>query len=90
MAIKQFTKTTMPVGGGAKKIIYAMQTIRHIGVKKTQKALMTKNTCKACGLGMGGQRGGMTNELGEFPAVCNIKYSSTIHGYPTPYRKRYF
>ncbi|MEM6535008.1 MAG: FdhF/YdeP family oxidoreductase, partial [Pseudomonadota bacterium] len=26
---------------------------------------------KACALGMGGQQGGMTNELGEFPSVCN-------------------
>lgn len=59
------------VGGGAKKVLYTLQTAQRIGLKNTAKALRAKNTCKACGLGMGGQRGGMVNELGEFPAVCN-------------------
>ena len=61
----------MPVGGGAKKILYTLQTVGRIGLAKSAKALNSKNACKACGLGMGGQHGGMTNELGEFPAVCN-------------------
>ncbi len=62
---------TMPIGGGTKKIIYAMQTIKKIGIKRSQKALRAKNSCKACGLGMGGQHGGMTNEQDVFPSVCN-------------------
>src|SRR5262245_64395905 len=60
-----------PVGGGAKKVLYALATAARIGPAKAAKALTSKNTCKACGLGMGGQRGGMTDELGEFPSVCN-------------------
>jgi molybdopterin-dependent oxidoreductase alpha subunit len=32
--------------------------------------LDSKNACKACGLGMGGQRGGRTNELDQFPQIC--------------------
>lgn len=60
-----------PIGGGAKKILYVLDTVRRIGVAKSAKALNSRNACKACGLGMGGQRGGMTNEQGEFPAVCN-------------------
>jgi molybdopterin-dependent oxidoreductase alpha subunit len=59
------------VGGGAKKLLYAADTIRRIGVGKATKALTARNTCKACAYGMGGQKGGMTNELGEFPSVCN-------------------
>jgi len=59
------------VGGGVKKILYTLKTVQKIGLGKSAKALRGKNTCKACGLGMGGQHGGMTNELGEFPAVCN-------------------
>jgi molybdopterin-dependent oxidoreductase alpha subunit len=59
------------VGGGAKKLLYAADTIRRIGVGKAAKALTARNTCKACAYGMGGQKGGMTNELGEFPSVCN-------------------
>ncbi len=59
------------VGGGAKKVLYALQTATRIGLDNTAKALTAKNTCKACGLGMGGQKGGMTNESGDFPSVCN-------------------
>ncbi len=59
------------IGGGAKKLLYTADTIRRIGVGKAAKALTAKNTCKACAYGMGGQKGGMTNELGEFPSVCN-------------------
>src|SRR4051812_6513804 len=60
-----------PVGGGAKKILYALETMRQMGPGKAAKALTSKNACKACAYGMGGQRGGMTNELDEFPSVCN-------------------
>src|SRR4051812_46109164 len=59
------------VGGGAKKVLYTLQTVGRMGVGKAAKALTSKNACKACAYGMGGQRGGMTNELGEFPSVCN-------------------
>jgi len=59
------------IGGGPKKLLYTVDTIRKMGVGKAAKALTSHNTCKACAYGMGGQRGGMTNELGEFPSVCN-------------------
>jgi hypothetical protein len=59
------------VGGGMKKVLYTLDQVRRMGVTHAAKALNSKNTCKACGLGMGGQRGGMTNELDEFPSVCN-------------------
>lgn len=59
------------VGGGFKKIGYTLSTVRRVGLAKAGKALTSKNTCKACALGMGGQLGGMTNEAGEFPSVCN-------------------
>lgn len=32
--------------------------------------MRSRNACKTCALGMGGQRGGMVNELGRFPEVC--------------------
>jgi molybdopterin-dependent oxidoreductase alpha subunit len=59
------------IGGGAKKVLYTLATVGRIGVGKAAKALTSKNACKACAYGMGGQKGGMTNELGEFPSVCN-------------------
>ncbi len=74
------------VGGGAKKVLYTLNTVKRIGLKKSAKALTAKNACKACGLGMGGQQGGMTNELGEFPSVCNksIQAQSTDIQPPLP------
>jgi len=33
-------------------------------------ALRSRNACKTCALGMGGQKGGMVNEQGRFPEVC--------------------
>jgi molybdopterin-dependent oxidoreductase alpha subunit len=74
------------VGGGAKKVLYTVETIRRIGIGKAAKALTSHNTCKACGYGMGGQLGGMTNELGEFPSVCNkaVQAQSTDIQPPIP------
>lgn len=74
------------VGGGAKKVLYTLETVRRIGLRNSSKALKAKNTCKACGLGMGGQLGGMTNEKNEFPSVCNksIQAQSTDIQSPIP------
>jgi molybdopterin-dependent oxidoreductase alpha subunit len=75
------------IGGGPKKVLYALQTARRMGLKNSAKALTSNNACKACGLGMGGQRGGMVNELGEFPSVCNksIQAQSTDIQQPIPH-----
>ena len=74
------------VGGGPKKVLYTLNAVRRIGAKNSAKALTAKNTCKACGLGMGGQLGGMTNELGEFPSICNksVQAQSTDIQPPIP------
>ena len=71
MGGERVADTSHIVGGGAKKVLYTLQTISRMGVGKAAKALTAKNTCKACAYGMGGQLGGMTNELDEFPSVCN-------------------
>ena len=79
-------KTADIVGGGPSKIFYTLNTVRKIGLLNSSKALLSHNTCKACGLGMGGQLGGMTNESGEFPSVCNksIQAQSTDIQPPIP------
>lgn len=40
------------------------------GFLRMWRALRTRNACKTCALGMGGQAGGMVNEAGRFPEVC--------------------
>lgn len=73
-------------GGGMKKVLYTLRTAQKSGLRATSKALTSKNTCKTCGLGMGGQLGGMTNEMGEFPSVCNksVQAQSTDLQAPIP------
>ena len=74
------------IGGGPKKILYALDTIRRIGPIRAGKALNAANACKACALGMGGLKGGMVNEDGEFPSVCNksVQAQSTDIQPPIP------
>src|SRR6476660_168924 len=58
-------------GGGWRAIFYALKKSRQLGgVWKLWQAMRSKNTCKTCALGMGGQTGGMVNEAGSFHEVC--------------------
>jgi len=41
-----------------------------VGPISLVRAMRTRNTCKTCALGMGGQKGGMVNELGRWPEFC--------------------
>jgi molybdopterin-dependent oxidoreductase alpha subunit len=61
----------LKAGGGWPAMWYTWRKAREAGgVLKLWRAMRSKNTCKTCALGMGGQRGGMVNELGLFPEVC--------------------
>jgi molybdopterin-dependent oxidoreductase alpha subunit len=57
-------------GGGWQAIAYTLRTARRVGILNLWRAMRTKNTCKTCALGMGGQQGGMRNEKGHFPEFC--------------------
>ncbi|MCZ6836965.1 MAG: FdhF/YdeP family oxidoreductase [Planctomycetota bacterium] len=58
-------------GGGWPAIWYTLKQARATGgLRRMYLALRTRNTCKTCALGMGGQQGGMVNEKGKFPEVC--------------------
>ncbi|MCZ6816912.1 MAG: molybdopterin-dependent oxidoreductase, partial [Planctomycetota bacterium] len=58
-------------GGGWPAVRYALRMAKQAGgLVKFYRALATRNTCKTCALGMGGQRGGMIDESGRFPEVC--------------------
>jgi molybdopterin-dependent oxidoreductase alpha subunit len=58
-------------GGGFPAMFYTFSKAREAGgLFKLWKAMRTKNACKTCALGMGGQHGGMVNERGSFPEVC--------------------
>src|SRR5664279_3749035 len=58
-------------GGGWPAVFYTLRKAREVGgIVKLWKAMRSKNACKTCALGMGGQKGGMVNEAGSFPEVC--------------------
>ena len=58
-------------GGGWHAIGYTLKKARESGgFLRMYSAMRAKVACKTCALGMGGQRGGMVNELGHFPEFC--------------------
>jgi molybdopterin-dependent oxidoreductase alpha subunit len=66
-------------GGGWPAIWYTWRKAREAGgVLKLWRAMRSKNACKTCALGMGGQRGGMVNELGHFPEVCKKSLQAMV------------
>src|SRR5438552_15499485 len=58
-------------GGRWRAIWYSLKKARQMGgLVGLWRAMRSKNACKTCALGMGGQQGGMVNEAGSFPEVC--------------------
>ncbi|MEM9185427.1 MAG: FdhF/YdeP family oxidoreductase [Planctomycetota bacterium] len=58
-------------GGGWPAVLYTWKKAQEAGgLLKFWRAMRTRNSCKTCALGMGGQKGGMVNEAGHFPEVC--------------------
>ncbi|MFN2238374.1 MAG: FdhF/YdeP family oxidoreductase [Thermoanaerobaculia bacterium] len=60
----------MAAGGGLAAVTYVFRKALEVGPFHLWRRLRSRNACKTCALGMGGQRGGMVNELGHFPEVC--------------------
>jgi molybdopterin-dependent oxidoreductase alpha subunit len=66
-------------GGGWPAIRYTFSKAREAGgLWKLWKAMRSKNACKTCALGMGGQQGGMANERGIFPEVCKKSLQAMV------------
>jgi len=64
-------KPLVSAGGGWPAIVY---TVRK-GIESGNpidfvRRMRSRNACKTCALGMGGQLGGMVNEAGHFPEFC--------------------
>lgn len=56
--------------GGLAAMKYVLARGRDVGMLDLYRRLRSRNACKTCALGMGGQAGGMVNESGHFPEVC--------------------
>lgn len=59
--------------------MYSVRKAREAGgARQLWKALRSRNACKTCALGMGGQQGGMVNEAGHFPEVCKKSMQAMV------------
>ena len=57
-------------GGGWPAIRYSFKVGCRVGWRRMWRSIRSKNACKTCALGMGGQLGGMRNEAGQWPEIC--------------------
>jgi len=66
-------------GGGWRAVLYTLKKAREAGgFWPLWQAMRTKNACKTCAVGMGGQAGGMVNEAGHFPEVCKKSFQAMV------------
>jgi len=66
-------------GGGWRAIRYTFKKAREAGgLLPFWRAMRSRNACKTCALGMGGQAGGMVNEAGHFPEVCKKSFQAMV------------
>ncbi len=64
-------KPLVSAGGGWPAIVYTVRKGLESGNPiDFVRRMRSRNACKTCALGMGGQRGGMVNEAGHFPEFC--------------------
>lgn len=72
-------------GGGFPAIRYTFKKAWEAGgLWKLYRAMRSKNACKTCALGMGGQKGGMVNESGSFPEVCKKSLQAMVSDLQNP------
>ncbi|MBS1714982.1 MAG: FdhF/YdeP family oxidoreductase [Armatimonadetes bacterium] len=65
-------------GGGWQAVRYSVKKAGEVGPLRLWQAMHSKNACKTCALGMGGQQGGMRNEAGHFPEVCKKSMQAMV------------
>jgi molybdopterin-dependent oxidoreductase alpha subunit len=68
---KVATASKLPVGGGLKAVQYVLSIASAVGPRRLAETVRSKNTCKACAFGTGGQRGGLHNEHNRGIEICN-------------------
>lgn len=77
-------------GGGWPAMFYTLRKLREAGPWRLWKAMRSKNACKTCALGMGGQKGGMVNERGLFPEVCKKSLQAMVADLQGGIPKKFF
>lgn len=77
--------------GGVRAILYTLRKAWQAGGWLAfYRRMRTRNACKTCALGMGGQQGGMTNEAGHFPEVCKKSVQAQAADMQAPIAETFF
>jgi molybdopterin-dependent oxidoreductase alpha subunit len=77
-------------GGGWAAIWYTLRMANRVGWRQLWKAMRSRNACKTCALGMGGQQGGMRNESGHWPEVCKKSLQAMVADMQQGLRPEFF
>ena len=84
--------STIKTGGGFASIGYTIQKAFEAegGPMEFWRRMKSRNACKTCAYGMGGQRGGMTNEAGHFPEFCKKSVQAMAADMQPPIARDFF
>ncbi len=84
-------KPRVSAGGGFAALAYTWKKGREAGgVLKLYRRMRSRNACKTCAYGMGGQHGGMVNERGSFPEVCKKSLQAQAGDMQRPLDEAFF
>ena len=84
-------KPRVSAGGGFAAIAYSLRKGREAGgLLRLYRRMRSRNACKTCAYGMGGQRGGMVNEQGHFPEVCKKSIQAQVGDMQAPLASDFF
>src|SRR5205809_131060 len=91
LASGAMARPRVAAGGGLAAVAYVLRKGREAGgLLRLYRRLRSRNACKSCALGMGGQQGGMVNEAGHFPEVCKKAVQAQAGDMVAPIAERYF
>ncbi|MGE3800038.1 MAG: FdhF/YdeP family oxidoreductase [Candidatus Kapaibacterium sp.] len=77
-------------GGGWAAIWYSLEKSFKVGPIEFWRRMFSKNSCKTCAYGMGGQDGGMRNEAGSFPEFCKKSVQAMAADMQPPIAEDFF
>ena len=84
-------KPRVDAAGGFPAIAYTFRKAREAGgYRKFWGRMRSRNACKTCAFGMGGQAGGMVNEAGHFPEVCKKSLQAQAGDMQPPIDEAFF
>jgi molybdopterin-dependent oxidoreductase alpha subunit len=81
----------MRSGGGWSTILYSLRKARESGgLLRFYRRMRLRNACKTCAVGMGGQRGGMRNEVSDHLEVCKKSFQAQAADMMAPIGEDFF